>query len=154
MCRSTTIRKVSYAEILGAPNAQELIDEYGAECALPQIGAPDPQPQTYRTLENAGLMQCFGVFDGDKLVGFAAVLTSVFPVYGQRVATVEGLFVASAYRPGGVGRALMLSIEEHSIQSGCIAIMYTAPTHSQLDQLLDASHSYQHTNNVYCRRLG
>ena len=153
MSALTTIRRISYQDILGSPNAQALIDEYGAECSIPLIGKINQQPETYRMLEQSGMMHCFGVFDADRLVGFASVLTSVIPHYGQKVATVESLFVSSGHRSGGTGRALMATIEAHASTEGCVAILYSAPAHSQFEQLLTLYPVYTRTNSVFCRRL-
>jgi GNAT superfamily N-acetyltransferase len=153
MTKTTTIRSVRYDEILGAPNAQQLIDEYGAECSIPLIGKIDQQPQIYAALEAAGIFHCFGVYAGDELVGFASILGSVLPHYGRRVASVESLFLSAAYRVGGTGKALMADIEAHARLLECVAIVYTAPVNSQLVMLLQASKSYALTNVVFCKGL-
>jgi len=114
----------------------------------------------YAALEKAGVMSCFGVFQRDNhpqedatLVGFAAVLSTTAPHYGRRVATVESLFIASKHRRGRIGQNLLARIEEHAADAGCEAILYSAPVHSSLDQLLDLMNSYTRTNHVYCRSL-
>ena len=160
MSTRTTIRRVSHTEILAAPNAQQLIDEYAAECSIPQIGKINQQGEIYAALEQSGLMTCFGVFahldhplDPPSLVGFASVLISVLPHYGCRVATVESLFVAGAQRDGGAGRDLMAALELHAQEAGCPAILYSAPEDSDFHFVLAASRPYKLTNVVYCRSL-
>jgi GNAT superfamily N-acetyltransferase len=151
MSTRTLIRRVSHSEILCAANAQELIDEYAAECSIPQIGKIDQQGETYAQLEAAGLMSCFGVFDGERLVGFASVLMSVLPHYGRKVATVESVFLAASHRAGGTGRALMDAIEEEAKQAECVAILYSAPAYSRFNYVLAALRAYSCTGLVYCR---
>jgi GNAT superfamily N-acetyltransferase len=153
MTMTTEIRRVNYRDILDAPNAQQLIDEYGAECSIPLIGKIDQQPQIYAALEAAGIFHCFGVYAGDELVGFASILASVLPHYGQKVASVESLFLASAYRPGCTGKALMAAIESHARLLECVAIVYTAPINSALAMVLLATKPYALTNAVFCKRL-
>jgi GNAT superfamily N-acetyltransferase len=157
---TTYIRRVSHSEILLAPNAQHLIDEYAAECSIPQIGKINQQPETYAKLEAAGLMSCFGVFaklahslDEPELVGFASVLMTELPHYGRKVATVESLFLARSHRPGGTGRALMDAVEAHAKENGCVAILYSAPEDSQFHFVLAFSRKYNLTNLVFCRSL-
>lgn len=155
MSTRAIIRRVSYSEILGAVDAQALLEEYSAECSIPQIGEIKPQPATYAQLEAAGFLECLGVFDEDedRLIGFAAVLAIVNPHYGEKLATVESLFVAKLHRAGGAGVALIEAIEQHARQAGCVAILYTAPAYSRFAVLLAAGRAYSCTNLVYCRRL-
>jgi GNAT superfamily N-acetyltransferase len=149
---SSVIRPASYAEILDAPNAQELLDAYAAECSIPEIGSTAPQSETYSMLEQSGALHCFGVYADEQLVGFAAVLLPILPHYSRKVATIESIFVAQEHR-AGIGRALLLAIEQFSKLQGCEAVLYTAPAGSRFDALLAHSSVYRHTNNVYCRSL-
>jgi GNAT superfamily N-acetyltransferase len=154
MTISTTIRKISYASILGAPNAQALIDEYDAECSIPMIGKISPKAATYSALEQAGMLHCFGAYAGDgTLVGFASLLITELPHYSRRVATVESLFVTPGSRPDGAGKRLMRAIEEHAHMFGCEHILYSAPVESSLAMMLLASKPYKCTNVVFCRSL-
>ena len=153
MTTLTTIRKVSHAVILGAPNAQALIDEYANESANPQLGEPNTDPALYAALEHAGAIQCFGAYEGEVLVGFASLLIFPSPHYGRKVATVESLFVTSGSRPHGVGQQLMGAIEHYAHTFNCRAIFYSAPVGSQLAMLLTASKPYKFTNVVFCRSL-
>lgn len=148
-----TIKPISYADILKAPNAQELIDAYSAECSIPEIGASHPQSDMYALLESNGALHAFGVYKGEILIGFAAVLTSVLPHYGRRVAMVESIFVAKDHRVGHAGRLLMLAIEQFADERNCEAILYSAPADSRFDHFLDLLPAYRETNHVYCRRL-
>lgn len=147
------IRPISYASILTAPNAQELIDAYSQECSIPAIGAAHPQPKIYDLLEQNGMLRAFGVYRGDDLIGFAAMLVSILPHYGRKVATLESIFVHPDHRVGHAGRLLMLAVEQCAEQEDCGAILYSAPADSRFDHFLGHLEEYQHTNNVYCRRL-
>lgn len=163
------IRRVSHLQILCAPNAQQLIDEYAAECSISQIGRIDVQAETYAQLEAAGLMTCFGVFEdydpGElrgpalpadffvQLVGFGSVLITVPPKYGRKVGMVEGVFVSRSHRAHGTGRALMDALEDHAAAAGCGSILYSARAHSRFARLLAADSAYVQTNVVYCRTL-
>ena len=147
-----SIRRVSYVDILADPHAQELIGEYAAECSIPAIGRIEPQIEMYRALEESGMMRCFGVYDGNTLVGFASVLISILPHYGRKVATVESLFVASAHRPKH-GKDLLKTLETDAAEADCEAILYSARAGSQLELLLLLKSAYRFTNSVFCRRL-
>lgn len=172
MDEAVTIRPVAYAEILGAGNARELLEEYAAECALPELGPVNPQAEIYAAIERTGAFQCFGMHlrcgqlrpegapaDGDGireevLVGFASVLVYVVPHYGKRIATVESLFVAAAHRSGRRGNKLMKAVEEHARAQGCVAVLYSAPVRSQLARLLFLLETeYRNSNHVFLKRL-
>lgn len=160
MSTTATIRRVSHSDILGAPNAQELIDEYAAECSIEQIGQIYPQEHVYAAIEKSGLAQFFGVYaeattpiETEVLVGFAVLLFANPPHYGIPVGVVESLFVANAHRSGGTGRALLNAIEDAAFEADCKAVLYSAPTNSRFAKLLEVSHDYVHTNVVYARRI-
>lgn len=153
MMLAMIIKPVGYAEILDAPNAQELFRAYSDECSIPEIGTPKPQAKTYEMLEASGALHTFGLYDDETLVGFAAVLISVLPHYGQKVATLESIFIAPDHRSKDAGKTLMLCVEQFADVQGCAAILYTAPAGSRLETLLSHSSDYRHTNTVFCRRL-
>lgn len=149
------IRAIRYADVLSAPNAPELIAAYAAECSLPQLGPACPQAAIYEAMEASGRMQCFGAYerrghpaDEPELVGFAVVLTSVLPHYGQVVATVESLYCT----PSGNGIGLMLRVEKFAAAAGCVAILYSAPFAGRLEHLLQ-TRRLARTNTVFCKRL-
>lgn len=147
------IRPVSYAEILNAPSASVLLAAYGAECSIPEIGEINPQAEMYRQMEKTGMFQAFGAFDGEELVGFAAVLTYVLPHYGRKIATVESIFVSPPHRTQGTGNALMNAIENYAKGQNCEVILYSARTGSQFERLLSCLKPYQRTNAAFLRSL-
>jgi GNAT superfamily N-acetyltransferase len=147
------IKPVGYAEILDAPNAQELFRAYADECSIPEIGSPNPQASMYDLLEASGAMHTFALYEADEIVGFASVLISTLPHYGQKVATLESIYVAPEHRAGASGKALMLCVEQFADVQGCAAVLYSAPTGSRLEKLLGHSPEYRQTNSVFCRRL-
>lgn len=148
------MRAIRYLDVLEASNAKALLSSYASECSLPLIGPPDPQPQMYEALEKAGVLQVFGAYYGDTLIGFAAVLCSVLPHYGKKVATMESLFVDREHRAEGYGLHLLSAVERFAQEQGCVAILYSAPAGGELERLLSILKSYQHTNTIFCRRLG
>lgn len=144
------IRRVPVSDVL---NSKTLIAEYAAECSIPSIGEINPQTDIYAAIENGGMLQSFMVEKSGAESGFAIVLTPVLPHYGKRIATMESLFVAKESRSGGAGRKLMNLVEDYSKSVGCGGILYSAPTGSQLERLLEASKEYQRTNAVFFRKF-
>ncbi len=147
------IKAICHAEILGAPNAAELTREYAAECSIPQIGPIDPQADLYARMEASGNFQAFGMFEGERLIGFASALVYTVPHYGRRVATVESIFLERAHRNGRNGNALMNAIEGYAKEGKCEAILYSARTGSQFERLLTLRRPYERTNSVFLRIL-
>jgi hypothetical protein len=150
---AAVVRPVSYAEILNAPNAAELLKEYAGECSIPKIGQINPQAELYAQMEQSGRFQVFGAFDDDDLAGFAAVLVYLNPHYGKMIATVESLFLARNRRNSRTGNSLMNAIENYAKEKDCEAILYSARTGSQFEKLLTILMPYQRTNSVFLRRL-
>lgn len=148
-----SVRAISYAEILGAPNAAELLAEYEAECSLLELAPYSPQVDAYAAMERTGNFQCFGVYEGEVLLGFASALVYVVPHCGKRIATVESFFLAGAHRRGRTGHALMNAIEDFGRQRACVLVLYSAVAGSQFEQLLRMLKPYRHSNTVFLRTL-
>lgn len=146
------IRAVSYAEILGAPNAKDLLAAYGAECSIPEIGEVNPQAEIYAQMEKSGQFQVFGAFE-DELIGFASVLCSTLPHYGKKIGIVESIFLLPSKRSSKTGNGLMNAIENWAKEKNCEVILYNARTGSQFEKLLLMLTPYQRTNSVFLRRL-
>jgi GNAT superfamily N-acetyltransferase len=130
-------------------DAQELIAEYAAECSIPAIGEINPQAYIYDALQSSGVLRSFIALDNDKVVGFANVLTPILPHYGKRVASIESLFIATAYRKNGIGQELMREVERYANSAGCVGILYSSPAGGELEKLLDGKIAYQRTNTVF-----
>lgn len=143
------IRPVSYATILDDPSWPTLLAEYSAECSLPELGTPNPQRDLYAILEKSGGFQAFGVYEEDKLVGFASVLIYVLPHYGKKIATTESMFVREKF--GAFGLELKQVISQYARENLCCSFIYSAPCGSRFDKLLSFCHP--HTNNVYLETL-
>jgi GNAT superfamily N-acetyltransferase len=142
------IRPVSYTDILAA---KTLLHEYAQECSIPELGYAYPQPELYALLESSADFQVFGVYDGEVMVGFAAVLIYPLPHYGHKVAATESIFILREHRTKGAD--LMAFLEDYARQRECMAFLYSAPVNSQFDRMLTASKGYRHTNNVHLRKL-
>lgn len=143
------IRPVSYAEILDDTSWPTLLVEYSAECSLPELGKATPQRELYALLERSGGFQAFGVYDGDTLVGFAAVLIYVLPHYGKKIASTESIFISKSQR--GRGHGLRTYLKAYAKGNGCVAFFYSAPVGSRFDRMMAVRH--RRTNNVYLETL-
>jgi GNAT superfamily N-acetyltransferase len=148
------IRPVSYAEILSAPNAQELFSEYESECALPELSPICPQADLYEAMEKGGGMQAFGVYEGEKLIGFMTVLVWIVPHYGKRIASTADFFLADAFRIKGIWPKMMATIKEYAKSKGCVSLQCTAPVGSRFDLLMGLNKNRcRKTNHVYLWKI-
>jgi len=139
------VRKVKFVEILDAANSVALLEEYAAECSVPEIGPIAPQRDIYAMLERHDAMQCFGAFDGYNLVGFANVIPDIIPHYGKKVAKIESLFVPSDRRKyGGAGTKLKAAVKAYARETGCVGVFYTARIGSTLESILDMTTTRTH----------
>lgn len=147
-----TIRPIRYVDVLDAPNAEQLLAEYSAECSLPVLGSPNPTREGYATLEAIGL-QTVGCFHGDRLVGFATVLPYLNPHYNVRLAATESLFISPEFRRWSLGSSLLNEVESIAQRADCVAIQYSAPVGSRLATVLSRRAHCTQTNAVFTRRL-
>lgn len=145
------IRLISYNDVRHVP---ELLAEYAAECSNPALGRFNPQWSMYAHLEESGVLTAFGAYSGDELVGFASVLVSILPHFGNKAATCESLFVRKSERAVGLGTELLSAVRAHSTHvEHCSHIFYIAPIGSQLEALLERDKRTHRTNSVFCETL-
>lgn len=148
-----SVRRCSVAELEAAPNLGELLAEYAAESALPELGAPAPQVAIYRKLEEAGVLRPVAAFEGDRLLGFISPLCSVLPHYGVVAATVESFFVPRALRKKGIGLELLAEAELVAQVAGARALFLSAPAGGSLARVLDRRGGYRLSNVVHVKAL-
>ena len=140
------IELVSYARLL---EQTALLEEYAAECSIPEIGKATPNPAIYAAMETAGLLQCFMAWHMERVVGFASVLLPVMPHYSVRVSTVESIFITQSARNTGIGGWLMKAIEGFSRDHGCAVVLWSAPAGGQFERVLSRNKRYRQTNSVF-----
>ena len=145
-----SVELASYARLL---EQTALLQEYAAECSIPEIGIPEPNARVYEAMEHAGVFQGFMAYQGESVVGFAGLLLPIMPHYSKRVATVESIFVTASARKSGIGKELMSAVEEFAKDAGCAAILWSAPTGGKLERLLSAHKRYRRTNSVFTASL-
>lgn len=141
------VRKCSISDIENAKNIAYLLSEYADECSTPGIGRAVPQWDIYRSIESAGVMQAFGAFIDDLLIGFMTVTVMRHPHYAETIASYESYFVASAHRNTGAGIALLGAAKDHSRELGAVGMFVNSAPGSNLDRVLDGIGA-QHTHNV------
>jgi GNAT superfamily N-acetyltransferase len=147
-----TIRPLTVAEAFDSPLFAELCDEYRDESLRnPDLWGALPDREGYAALVDAGMLHALGVFVGDELAGFCAVLVSpVLHFGGKLIASTETLFVAKKHRAGGAGLKLLRAAEQLAAGFGVPGLYVTAPTGGRLERLLPRV-GYHETNRVFFR---
>lgn len=148
-----TIRKCTIAELEVVPNIHALLDEYAKESALDGLPHPAVNAELYKAIEQSGVMQPFGAFIGDELVGFMQVVCSVSPKYGVVIATIESIFVLPQCRKTGAGIKLIATAKLHAQSLGAAGLVISAPIGGSLDAMLDGSKAFTPCNRIYYEAL-
>jgi GNAT superfamily N-acetyltransferase len=147
---TTAVLRVSHVAILCAANARQLVDEYAAECSIPDAY---PQEEKYAALEQSGALQCFAAYVDDELIGFASVLSAVMLHNGRRMAALESIFVSRSHRSSGAGNALLSAAEQYAAEVECVGLSYLPRIGSALEKVLLRRSDCEPTHTMYTRWL-
>lgn len=147
------VRKCTLAEVVDAPAFPLLAEAYAFECAMEGMPSPLTKMALYRQLEDAGVLQPFGAFIGDELIGFIGILYHTIPHYGVGVAVSESFFVSPARRASGAGLKLLAMAEEHAKALGSPGLLVSAPNGSALEEVLDGMDSYKLASFAFFKRF-
>lgn len=128
-----TVKKVSVNQIACSPEIERLEKEYTEECAHEFFREGRIDWDTYRQMENLGLLTVFGVYDPDRrLQGFAAVVKSKSLHKGITTCILETVFVSQCLRPTGMGGLLLLRCKREAKAMGAKVLIVNAPVGSSL----------------------
>lgn len=150
---SLHIRTLTLAEALAQPHLPALLQAYGEESALQELEPAEMQTAIYQAMEANGCLHLLAAFDGDDMVGLLALIVSVLPHYGKRVASTESFFVSEDARKTGAGLALLRAAEKHAQELGAVGLMVSAALHSRLARVMWGL-DYRPTHRVYFKELG
>lgn len=136
-------------ELEHAPEMAVLLPEYAEECRIAGLGEILPNWQTYRTLEQIGVLHAIKAITAEGvLIGFITLLVSELPHYSVVTATTESFFVSAAYRRTGAGIALLRAAERVAVDLGAAGPLVSAPVGGRLAALLPRL-GYRQTNAVF-----
>lgn len=148
MANNMRVRPVTMAEFEASPGLAELLAEYASEAAIHEIGPPNPQFPMYRAMEATGMLQPFGAFVDEQLVGFIFLMTPTLPHFGKMVGVTESYFVASAYRHTGAGNELRVAVETAAEIRGAAGVLMSVPFGGRLGAVLPRA-GYRETNTTF-----
>jgi GNAT superfamily N-acetyltransferase len=144
------IAVVPVADLMADPDIDALVAEYEAEAKSPELPAAQPQWAQYGALEAAGLLTVVTARYGGQLIGVVGVLRSNIPHYGGAICVTESLFVSTARRGTGAGRALIKAAQVIAKTQG-LALLIIAPAGSALETILPRI-GCRHSNTVFIWR--
>lgn len=133
-------------------NLPEILEEYSKELIVKGAPPACAKMELYHQLEAAGVLQCFGAFLYDALVGFVTVLITVLPHYGVTMAVTESYFVIQEFRGTGAGLKLLRHAESYAKEKGSPCLLVSAPASGTLAAVLPHV-GYIETNKVFFRSL-
>lgn len=144
------IKPIRYTEILDAKNSPEILREYAEECVVPDY---KPQRWMYKNMNDAGILNCIGAFDGEVLIGFVVVISAVMPHNGKKIATIESIFVMSEHRSSGAGLELIEATESLARELDCTAILASPRIASRMEKVLSRLPKWDATHTAFTKWL-
>lgn len=148
----TVVEPATVAEILCSGNFPLIAAEYAAESAIDGLPPPAARFETYRLLEQAGILHIFGARRDGQLIGLLTLLVHEMPHYGRALAISESFFVLKAERKSGAGLKLLRAAEAKARALGCPGVLVSAPFEGDLFKVLPRV-GYRETNRIFFKRL-
>ena len=146
------VRKGDIIELFNSPNMLTLYKEYSKESKNTLTPEIDPCEEMYVGMENLGMLDFVGAYDGDKLVGFIVALTTTMAHYSLAATTVESFFVIEKYRKYGTAKRLLKEIESIAKEKGAVNVFMSSPIHSAL-HLAARAMGYTNTHIIHTKKL-
>lgn len=147
-----TIKKCTFDEIINHPNFETLASEYENEAKSTFMPPVKLTVDLYRNMEKLGILDVFGVFDEETLIGFAFILFTIIPHYSLKFTISDSLFIAKTHRKTGAGLKLIKAIEEDAKIDISPGILISAPSSGPLAELLP-NIGYTEINRIFFKRM-
>lgn len=128
------IVRSTVSEIFDSPLFDELAGEYRNFSGHASLtGAPDRK--TYEELESVGYLKASAAYNGERLIGFVAVVITPSLHNSKLIAIVDTLFLTEAARTGYNGVKLIGEARALAKEFRAAGIRYSAPVGSRLEKL-------------------
>lgn len=146
------IKETKMETILDSPNSNSLFKNYFSEGSRGLLPKPNVCKEIFYKMEQAGLTDCFGVFDGDKIVGFIISSTTIMPHYSCLGTTIMSIYIDKNHRKFGTARTLIKLVEARARAKGSEAVMLSSPIDSKFGKF-STSLGYRKLNEFYGKAL-
>ena len=146
------IKETNLKTILDSSNSEELFIHYFSEGSRGLLPVPNVHKDIFYKMEETGLIDCFGVFDGDKIVGFIISSTTIMPHYSCLGTTIMSIYIDKKHRKFGTARTLIKLVEARAKAKGSEAVMLSSPVNSNFGKF-STSLGYRKLNEFYGKAL-
>ena len=144
-------RRITCREAWGSREWPKIEAEYAKDVQYPDL-KPDPDWDQYERLEAAGVLRPVGLFDGERLIGFANYMLYSLPHFaGKKLASSESLWVDLDYRHTGAGRKLIQALFDFAKEDGVFGIYLGAKIGTRAAQVFEKIATPM--NVLYWRKL-
>jgi len=135
--------------------AKPLIFNHWDEIALNKENiALNPDVEAYQKLEDQGRLHIYTAREGEKLVGYFAVIAVEHLHYKDHIfAHNDVIYVDPEYRKGFTAWRLIKFAEQQLTLSGVSVMMINIKRHKPFDKLLQRL-NFKETESIYSKRLG
>ena len=145
------VKDVPASAIWTSQEFEQIVRDYCEESGNPEIGEADPSIEYYQRMEKYGVLRCAAAYEGERIVGIVVVVTTLYPHFGKRVASVESLWLDRKHRAGGAGLKLIRKAQAMAREMGAVGIHYGARSGSRLAQLY--GRLFTPMNSLYWKKL-
>lgn len=128
------IKQCAIADVVNAPNFNDILNAYESECAIPEITGANPSLDTYSMLESLGKIIVIGAFSGSYLAGVLIVVVTEFPHFSRIIASSESFFVDRNHRKNGTGKRMLALAEEKAKCMGAVGLFMSAVANGRLEK--------------------
>jgi GNAT superfamily N-acetyltransferase len=133
------VKQIAWAYLVARPEFMPLADAYAKQAGNPEFGQWRINKDWYADLERSGLGQAFGVFEDDKLVGFAYTVLNVQPHFTSiTVLAVDAIYVAPDARKKNGGLALLRALKAHAKAMKADGLLLGAKLNTDAHRLYEA----------------
>ncbi len=144
------ITKIPVRYIFEAENSDSLFADYTNESKTEFTPESDVNSVIYYAMEEAGMLDCYGAFDGSVLVGFCVASTAVSPNYNALATTVMALYVDKAHRKYGTAKGLIGEIESMAKSKGSTMVLLSSTVNGVLGRFAKTI-GYSESNVIYVK---
>lgn len=141
------LKAISFSDLFDHPLFADLCIEYAQESGNADLGVAVPNSARYLMLEEQGLAVCVGAFEGEDMIGFAAMILSEHPHYSATIVVCDALFIKKEQRKGPAGLRLISKVKEMAKEHGAVGVYFSAPEGSRLSKLF--ARLFTPTDRVY-----
>ena len=144
------ITKIPVRDILEAENSTSLFADYTKESKTKFTPDSDVNMDIYYTMEDAGILDCYGAFNGSTLVGFCVATTNLSPNYNALATSVMALYVDKAHRKFGTAKGLIDEIESMAKSKGSTMVLLSSTVNGVLGRFAKTI-GYSESNVIYVK---